>query len=158
MWISKWGWCFPWWSFLFILFVQVNIVASLLHAHLSPSIYESVVSLILHLDILQSRTESGTLKQSSSPNIILDQIETSVFGFSVSASLESASLYIDLANDGENSSVLMFTLQELDYWFVITYYFCAYFPFSCYSQYHTTLLEFYNLMFVSFNLHFLYVG
>ncbi|XP_044509521.1 uncharacterized protein LOC123228248 isoform X4 [Mangifera indica] len=95
--------------------LEVNIVASLLHAHFSPSIYESVVSLILHLDILQSRTESGTLKQSGSPNIILDQIETSVFGFSVSASLESASLYIDLANDGENSSVLMFTLQELDY-------------------------------------------
>ncbi|KAJ0089376.1 hypothetical protein Patl1_33066 [Pistacia atlantica] len=95
--------------------LEVNIVVSLLRGHLSPSIYESIVSLILHLDILQSRTGPARLKHSSSPNITLDQIETSVFGFSISASLESVSLYVDLANDGENSSLLMLALQKLDF-------------------------------------------
>lgn len=106
-------------SQLFFWF-QVNIIVPLLRAYLSPTIYESALALISHLDILQSATGAVALNNSSSISVVSNQVEASVFGISFSANVKSVSLHVDLANDGENSSVLIFSLQELDIRFVIT--------------------------------------
>lgn len=92
----------------------------MLRAHFSPAIYESVVALISHLDLLQSINEAAVLNHSSSLGSMPNRVEASVFGIFVSVNLESVSLYIDLANNGENSSVLNFSVQKLDIRLVIT--------------------------------------
>ncbi|KAL5806155.1 hypothetical protein ACOSQ4_028888 [Xanthoceras sorbifolium] len=87
--------------------LEVFVSISLLQAQLSPSIYGSFMALIAHLDSQQSRTVPTMLNDSN-------QVETPAFGFSISANLESVSVHVDLENDGENSSLLMLTLQDLD--------------------------------------------
>ncbi|KAI9153087.1 hypothetical protein LWI28_005759 [Acer negundo] len=93
---------------------QVYVAISPLQAHLSPSIYGSIVALIAHLDSQQSRTVPAMLNNSSSLNVTSNRVENPVFGLSISANLESVSVHVDLENDGENSSLLMLTLQDLD--------------------------------------------
>lgn len=103
-----------------LFWFQVCVIVSMLHAHFSPAIYESVVALISHLDLLQSTSEAAVLNHSSSLGSMSNQVEASVFGISVSVNLESVSLHIDLANNGENSSLLTFSVQKLDIRLVIT--------------------------------------
>ncbi|ESR43047.1 hypothetical protein CICLE_v100108862mg, partial [Citrus x clementina] len=94
--------------------LEVCVIVSMLRAHFSPAIYESVVALISHLDLLQSTSEAAVLNHSSSLGSMPNQVEASVFGISVSVNLESVSLHIDLANNGENSSLLTFSVQKID--------------------------------------------
>ncbi|TXG57716.1 hypothetical protein EZV62_015545 [Acer yangbiense] len=93
---------------------EVYVAISPLQAHFSPSIYGSIVALIAHLDSQQSRTVPAMLNNSSSLNVTSNRVENPVFGLSISANLESVSVHVDLENDGENSSLLMLTLQDLD--------------------------------------------
>lgn len=98
--------------------LEVYVNLSALNASFSPPIYESVVAFIAHMENLCSRSEPLMLKNPNSPVVITNRPGASDFGFgfSVSARLDLVSFCFDLANDGENSSELVFSLQGLDIW------------------------------------------
>ncbi|CAK7357552.1 unnamed protein product [Dovyalis caffra] len=97
--------------------VYVNLSA--LNASFSPLVYEAVVAFISHIENLCSRSEPVMLRNPNSLDVIANQPGTSGFGFgfSVSTRLDLVSFCFDLANDGENSSQFVFSLQGLDIWF-----------------------------------------
>lgn len=116
---------------LFLSFVcskfQVYITVSSLHAHLSPSIYGAVLELIAHLGIVFSpKNESVTSETLDPLNMTPNGWTTHIFGFSVNANLESVSLQVDIANNGDYSSALMLSLRDLDIWYVIAFGFCVF--------------------------------
>jgi len=75
------------------------------------------VAFIAHMENL---SEPLMLKNPNSPVVITNRPGASDFGFgfSVSARLDLVSFCFDLANDGENSSELVFSLQGLDIWYL----------------------------------------
>lgn len=90
-----------------------------LNANFSPSIYQSVVALITHLDNFLSRSKSLILDDPKSLYVMPNQLWASGFGFSMSVSLELLSFNFDLANDGENSAKLVLDIQGLDIRYVV---------------------------------------
>lgn len=78
------------------------------------------MAFIAHMENLCSRSEPLMLKNPDSPVVITNRPGASDFGFgfSVSARLDLVSFCFDLANDGENSSELVFSLQGLDIWYL----------------------------------------
>ncbi|WCJ32878.1 hypothetical protein M5689_014275 [Euphorbia peplus] len=95
--------------------VYINLPS--VNAKFSPSIYESILGLVAHLDDLGSTTSSRMLKNPYSLDVLSNQPSVSTFGFSVSAKLKSLSCHVDLADDKETSSDLMLFLQGLDIWY-----------------------------------------
>ena len=105
---------------------QVYISVSSLHAQFSPSIYGAVLGLIAYLDTLQPNSEpvyAETLQPNSEPvyaetfdscNVMSNGPRNPAFGFCVNVKFDSVILLVDLANGEENSSALIFSLQELD--------------------------------------------
>lgn len=75
------------------------------------------MAFIAHMENL---SEPLMLKNPNSPVVITNRPGASDFGFgfSVSARLDLVSFCFDLANDGENSSELVFSLQGLDIWYL----------------------------------------
>ncbi|KAJ9680062.1 hypothetical protein PVL29_019367 [Vitis rotundifolia] len=95
--------------------LEVYFSVLCLHAHFSPLIYGSVIGLIAHFKILQSKSEPVSLNSLGYLNIMSNgTTSTNNFCFSVSANLESVNVHVNLENDGANSSVLMLSLRELD--------------------------------------------
>ncbi|XP_059429987.1 uncharacterized protein LOC132163636 isoform X3 [Corylus avellana] len=101
--------------------LEVYIIVSSLRAHLSPSIYGAVLELIAHLGIVFSpKNESVTSETLDPLNMTPNGWTTHIFGFSVNANLESVSLQVDIANNGDYSSALMLSLRDLDIWYALT--------------------------------------
>ncbi|KAJ6776637.1 PROTEIN SORTING-ASSOCIATED PROTEIN putative (DUF1162)-RELATED, partial [Salix koriyanagi] len=96
--------------------LEVYVNLSALNASFSPPIYESFVAFIAQMENLCSRSEP-LLQKKPTPDVITNQPGASGFGFSFSVRLDLVSFCFDLANDGENSSELMFSLQGLNMWF-----------------------------------------
>uniref|UniRef100_A0A2P2MK19 Uncharacterized protein LOC105135080 isoform X1 n=1 Tax=Rhizophora mucronata TaxID=61149 RepID=A0A2P2MK19_RHIMU len=92
--------------------LEVYIVLPSLDASFSLSLLESFVALVEHLQAIQSRSGCLMLKSPSFPKVLSSKSAAPIFGFSIVAKLHSVSLHVDLANDGENSSELLFSLQE----------------------------------------------
>lgn len=105
-----------WFCFFLILYwFQVYFSVLSLHAHFSPLIYGSVIGLIAHFKILQSKSEPVSLNSLGYLNIMSNgTTSTNNFCFSISANLESVNIHVNLENDGANSSVLMLSQRELD--------------------------------------------
>lgn len=80
------------------------------------------MAFIAHMENLCSRSEPLMLTNPNSPVGIGITNRPGAFdfgfGFSGSARLDLVSFCFDLANDGENSSELMFSLQGLDIWYL----------------------------------------
>lgn len=102
---------------MFFLF-QVYVTIPDLRGHLSPSIYGSLMALIAHLEMQESGTVHRMLNTSNSVNVTSKQVDTSIFGFFVSAKLESFSLHVDLENNASSSSLLTLAAHNFDFWFV----------------------------------------
>lgn len=101
--------------FLILYWFQVYFSVLSLHAHFSPLIYGSVIGLIAHFKILQSKSEPVSLNSLGYLNIMSNgTTSTNNFCFSISANLESVNVHVNLENDGANSSVLMLSQRELD--------------------------------------------
>lgn len=82
--------------------------------------------MIAHLGILfSSKNESVTSETLDPLNMTPNGWTTPFFGFSVNANLESMSLQIDIANNGDYSSALMLSLRDLDIRYVIAFGFCG---------------------------------
>ncbi|MCH81348.1 vacuolar protein sorting-associated protein, partial [Trifolium medium] len=94
--------------------LEVYVHMESLKVHFSPSIYGAFIELSTHLDSLLLRDESETLNCVYPPNIVSDASSYSTFGISVISRLGSVDLEVDLENRGDNSSVLMVSLQEID--------------------------------------------
>uniref|UniRef100_F6I5I0 Vacuolar protein sorting-associated protein 13 VPS13 adaptor binding domain-containing protein n=1 Tax=Vitis vinifera TaxID=29760 RepID=F6I5I0_VITVI len=100
-----------------LILKQLEVYFSVLslHAHFSPLIYGSVIGLIAHFKILQSKSEPVSLNSLGYLNIMSNgTTSTNNFCFSISANLESVNVHVNLENDGANSSVLMLSQRELD--------------------------------------------
>ena len=93
---------------------QVYISVSSLHAQFSPSIYGAVLGLIAYLDTLQPNSEPVYAETFDSCNVMSNGPRNPAFGFCVNVKFDSVILLVDLANGEENSSALIFSLQELD--------------------------------------------
>ncbi|KAE8077724.1 hypothetical protein FH972_016258 [Carpinus fangiana] len=101
--------------------LEVYIIVSSLHAHLSPSIYGALLELIAHLGVVFSpKNESVTSETLDPLNMTPNGWTTHIFGFSVNANLESVSVLVDIANNGDYSSALMLSLKDLDIWYALT--------------------------------------
>ncbi|XP_045818799.1 uncharacterized protein LOC123911434 isoform X3 [Trifolium pratense] len=98
--------------------LEVYVHMESLKVNFSPSIYGAFIELSTHLDSLLLRDESETLNCVYPPNIVPDASSYSTFGISVISRLGSVDLEVDLENGGDNSSVLMVSLQEIDVRFV----------------------------------------
>ncbi|KAG2700491.1 hypothetical protein I3760_06G000100 [Carya illinoinensis] len=94
--------------------LEVYIVVSSLHAYLSPSIYGAVLELIAHLSTMHSKSEYVTSETLDPLNMASNGWMTPYFGFSFGSNLESVSLQVDLANNGDTSAALMLVLQDLN--------------------------------------------
>ncbi|XP_062110985.1 uncharacterized protein LOC133822610 isoform X2 [Humulus lupulus] len=77
--------------------VYISVVS--LSVYFSPAVCVAVLGLIAHLCTMQLHSANGPI--------------VSDFGFCVDLKLESVRLLVNLANDGENSLALIFSLQEL---------------------------------------------
>lgn len=77
------------------------------------------MAFITQMENLCSRSEP-LLQKKPTPDVITNQPGASGFGFgfSFSVRLDLVSFCFDLANDGENSSELMFSLQGLNMWYL----------------------------------------
>lgn len=98
--------------------MQVYVAVSLLEANFSLSIYESVVALILLLNVQCSSSEPVMLENPNSLHTTSSHPGAPPFGFTLTANIKSAIFLVDLANDGENSSSIMLALRNLDVWYV----------------------------------------
>ena len=81
--------------------------------------YGAVFGLIAFLRTLQSKSVSVNAEAVDSATVKFNKAMVPVFGFSVNAKFASVRLLLDLANDGENSSALVFVLQGLDIRYVL---------------------------------------
>lgn len=85
-----------------------------LKAHFSASIYGAFIEWITHLGSLLVRGESEILNCPYPPNMISDVPAYSSYGMSIISKLGSVDLEVDLENNGDYSSELMVSLQEID--------------------------------------------
>ncbi|XP_021627253.1 uncharacterized protein LOC110625875 isoform X2 [Manihot esculenta] len=97
--------------------MEVFIILPSLTAEFSPSIYESIMALVVHLHMLHAKSSSLIPRNPYAHNAMSSQPWESVFGFSIDAKLKSLSFHVDLANDQGCSSKLQLFLQELDIWY-----------------------------------------
>lgn len=72
----------------------------------------AVIELVTHLGSLHSRDESEIMEAPYTPNNV--SVVPSIFGISITSKLHSVVLEVDLANDGDNSSALMVSLNEMN--------------------------------------------
>ncbi|KAI4331783.1 hypothetical protein L6164_016738 [Bauhinia variegata] len=93
--------------------LEVFLLIESLDAFFSPSVYASLLELITHID-LYMRDDSDLLHDPYSLDTVSFIPPTSIFGVSFKSKLGSVDLQVDLANNGDNSSVLMLSLQEID--------------------------------------------
>ena len=101
-----------------LFWLQVYVAVASLDANFSLSIYESVVALIVLLNIQCSRSEPVMLENPNSLHTMSSLPGAPSFGFTVTANIKSANFLVDLANDGENSSSITLALRNLDVWYV----------------------------------------
>ncbi|KAK6259268.1 hypothetical protein SCA6_013742 [Theobroma cacao] len=102
--------------------LEVYVAVSSLDANFSLSIYESVIALVVLLNIQWSRSEPAMLENPNSLNTVSSHPGAPLFGFSVTANIKSANFLVDLANDGENSSFITLALKNLDVWYSLIDY------------------------------------
>lgn len=92
--------------------LEVYVLIESLKAHFSPSVYGAFIELGTYLDSLLVRGESE-LNCVHPPNIVSDKSTYSTFGISIISRLGSVDLEVDLENRGDNSSVLMISMQDI---------------------------------------------
>lgn len=100
-------------DFQYFLF-QVFVLIESLTAHFSPSIYGAFIELITYLGSLHLSCESEILDCPYLHNLVSVVPTSSTFGISIISKLGSVDLEVDLENNGDNSSVLMVSVQEMD--------------------------------------------
>ncbi|KAF7824639.1 putative vacuolar protein sorting-associated protein 13A isoform A [Senna tora] len=83
--------------------LEAFAIIELLKVHFSPSIYGAILELVTHMGSLHSRDKSE-----------IDSVVPYTYGVSVVSKLHSVVLDVDLANDGDNSSALIVSLQEMN--------------------------------------------
>ncbi|XVF23437.1 hypothetical protein REPUB_Repub13aG0038400 [Reevesia pubescens] len=102
--------------------LEVYVAVSSLEANFSLSIYESVVALIMLLNVQCSRSELGMLENQNSLHTVSNHPGAPLFGFTLTANIKSACFLVDLANGGENSSSITLALENLDAWYSLIEY------------------------------------
>ncbi|KAG4203337.1 hypothetical protein ERO13_A05G394600v2 [Gossypium hirsutum] len=102
--------------------LEVYVSVPSLDANFSLSIYESVVALIVLLNAQCSRSEPVVLRNPDSLHSASSHLGDRPFGLTLTASINSAKLLLDLANDGEHSSSIMLALKTLDVWYSLIEY------------------------------------
>ncbi|XP_022765514.1 uncharacterized protein LOC111310374 isoform X3 [Durio zibethinus] len=102
--------------------LEVYVAVSLLDANFSLSIYESVVALIVLLNVQSSRSEPVMLENPNSLHTASNYPGATLFGFTLTANIKSANFLVDLGNDGENSSSITLALKNLDVWYSLIEY------------------------------------
>lgn len=93
--------------------------------HFSPSIYDTFIDFITHLNSQLVRDESEILNCVYPSNIVSDVPTCSTFGISIILRLGSVDLEVDLENGGDNSSLLTVSLQEIHVRYVQNFPFSA---------------------------------
>lgn len=83
---------------------QVEATFSMFNVHFSPSIFEGVMSVIEYLDI----QDHGARNAPPYP--------VHIFHFTIKTNLALFRLHVNLENEGENSTVLVLSIQQLDLW------------------------------------------
>lgn len=76
----------------------------MIDVHFSPSIYEGIMSVIEYLDIQDHGDQDAP------------PYPTPIFRFTINTSLALFRLHVNLENEGENSTVLILSIQQLDLW------------------------------------------
>ncbi|XP_043712275.1 uncharacterized protein LOC122661037 [Telopea speciosissima] len=94
--------------------LQVHLVLPSLSVHFSPSIYGAVVECFAYLDIPESKSELKIHGRLDLSEFNMEEPRSSIFQYSVAANLNCVCFHVDLADDVENSLVLIFALGELD--------------------------------------------
>ncbi|KFK27746.1 hypothetical protein AALP_AA8G423700 [Arabis alpina] len=88
--------------------LEVEATLSMIDVYFSPSIYEGIMSVIDYLDI----QDHGDQDDPPYP--------TPIFRFTINTSLTLFRLHVNLENEGENSTVLILSIQQLDLWYSLT--------------------------------------
>ncbi|KAF3432303.1 hypothetical protein FNV43_RR27043 [Rhamnella rubrinervis] len=94
--------------------LEVYIYVSSLHAQFSPSIYGAVLGLIAYVDTSRPNSEPLYGESFGPCNVKPNGPRSRAFGFCVDVKFDLVILLVDLANDEESSTALIFSLQELD--------------------------------------------
>jgi hypothetical protein len=84
--------------------LEVEATLPMFNVHFSPSIFKGVMSVIEYLDI----QDHGTRNPPPSP--------APIFHFTIKTDLAFLRLHVNLENKGENSTVLVLSIQQLDLW------------------------------------------
>ncbi|KAL1212574.1 hypothetical protein V5N11_021137 [Cardamine amara subsp. amara] len=87
--------------------LKVEAILSMFNVHFSPSIFEGVMSVIEYLDI-----EDHGARNAPYP--------APIFHFTIKTNLALFRLHVNLENEGENSTVLVLSIQQLDLWYSLT--------------------------------------
>ncbi|CAH8257245.1 unnamed protein product [Arabidopsis lyrata] len=87
---------------------QVEATLSVINVHFSPSIFEGIMSVIECLDT----------QDHGDRNAPIDPVP--IFRFTVDTNLVLFRLHVNLENEGENSTVLVLSIQQLDLWYSLT--------------------------------------
>jgi len=85
--------------------LEVEATLPMFNVHFSPSIFKGVMSVIEYLDI----QDHGTRNPPPSP--------APIFHFTIKTDLAFLRLHVNLENKGENSTVLVLSIQQLDLWY-----------------------------------------
>ncbi|EFH64796.1 hypothetical protein ARALYDRAFT_894363 [Arabidopsis lyrata subsp. lyrata] len=87
---------------------KVEATLSVINVHFSPSIFEGIMSVIECLDT----------QDHGDRNAPIDPVP--IFRFTVDTNLVLFRLHVNLENEGENSTVLVLSIQQLDLWYSLT--------------------------------------
>ncbi|EFH50478.1 hypothetical protein ARALYDRAFT_910516 [Arabidopsis lyrata subsp. lyrata] len=88
--------------------LEVEATLPMFNVHFSPSIFKGVMSVIEYLDIQDHAARNAP--PSPAP----------IFHFTIKTNLAFFRLHVNLENEGENSTVLVLSIQQLDLWYSLT--------------------------------------
>ncbi|ESQ32011.1 hypothetical protein EUTSA_v10003500mg [Eutrema salsugineum] len=88
--------------------LEVDATLSMINVHFSPSIFEGVMSVIEYLDIQDHRAQDAP------------PYPGSIFRFTINTNLALFRLHVNLENEGENSTVLILSIHQLDIWYSVS--------------------------------------
>ncbi|XP_019058238.1 PREDICTED: uncharacterized protein LOC104814962 [Tarenaya hassleriana] len=89
--------------------LEVAATLSTIDVHFSPSVCQAVMSVIQYLDIWNREAHNAT-----------SDADSVHFAFTINANLALLKLHVNLANNEENSTMLILSLRELDLWYSLS--------------------------------------
>lgn len=108
---------------LVFFLLQACIIVSSFLVHFSPSVHGAILGLVSHFNTINLAAESESLTAASSLKQKYRGARISnAFHFVVVMNMESASLFVDLENETENSRILFFYLKEVNIRYVTRHF------------------------------------